>query len=785
MRAPLFLAAVAPVALMANPAIAQTVNPTEQTASEPVDGNEIVVTAQRQSQRLQDVPLSVQAVSAQGLNDRGVTDLTQLSTVTPSLQVRQDNNYTVRGVGTQSFANSVESSVATALDEVTLGSRYLNTVPLLDLERIEVLNGPQGLLFGKNASAGLVNIVTARPELGHLGADFDMQATMSDRPGKDALGTLARAALNVPIGDRSALRLNTSYTYREPSIFYRDRNHLGRKDTDFRQFGGRAKYLFEPTDALSFYLIGEYFESHGVGTNFDNTYRQLAPNSTNIPALTADGVTAGPRNFVQVTDGEQYRDLTTGGAQGSVSYDLGNGMALSNIFAWKTFTLAQQIDIDYTGSNGANINRTNASYDQYSNELRLTLPAGNALSGQAGLYFFRSSFDQNSNIAGNSYLPGFVLPTFPFCVGATVSTPSPPGCSRSNSFFLGTDKQYTVTNTSYAGFGQLTYEFSDQFNIFAGGRVTRDKVAIDLVQNRGRYFVTLGFANGVYDQSYSNTNFSWKVGGQFKPSRDVMIYASYGRGYKGPGMNDTGTSATANLAVLPEITNTAEVGLKSSFLDHKVTFNLSAFHTKFDNFQIQSFDQALRTFVLGNAAEVTSKGLEGSLDIRPVRGLTLTANGALIDSSFDRYLAPCYATQSATVASCAANNTFDATGYRLAYAPKFSGTIGARYETPADRDGMSSFVQAELYHRSRIETEVNHVPGSQIGAIDLLNGSVGVRSRRWTASLFCRNCTNEIYPLSIGPESGDAAANPPRLSFTQRFGLDSIRTIGLRFGFNY
>lgn len=768
--------------IAAVPAFAQDAAQSGDDAAS-TSANEIIVTAQRSSQRLQDVPVSLQAISGDTLRDKGVTDLRQLSTIAPGLQVQTDNNYSIRGIGTQSFAGTIEGSVATAIDDVTLGSRVLNGVPLLDIGRIEVLNGPQGLLFGKNSSAGLVNITTTRPKIGSLGVNVDLQGTLSTRPGDNAQGVQARATINVPVSANSALRVSGAYVFQQPTIAYRQVGTPGRTDTDLRQYGVKAKYLLDSGSGFSLYLIGDYFESHGIGTLFDITYRTLSPTSVNTAQLTADGITVGTRNFVQTSDAPQYRDFKTGGLQGTASYEFGNGMVLSNTLAWKTYNLDQQIDADSTGGNGANINRNKSSFDQYSNELRLALPNSGPLTGQAGLYYFASNYDQDSQIAGNNLLPGGALPRFPFCVGATVSNPSPPGCARSNSFFLGTDKIYRIENRSYAAFGQLNYAFTEQLSVFAGGRVTHDKVSLNLTQNTGKYFVVLGLPNGVYDQTYSNTNFSWKGGIQYKPTSDIMLYATYGRGYKGPGMNDAGPTATANLTVFPETTSTVEAGIKSTWLDRKLTFNVSGFHTKFKNFQIQSFDPNLRTFVIGNAAAVTSKGFEATLELRPLEGLTLSANGAYADSRFDSYIAQCYPEQ--TAASCAATKSFDAAGYQLAFAPKFTSTVGAAYEVPLGSNGTRLMLQGDWYHRSMIESNVNHAPGSQIAGIDLLNASIGIKGDHWYASLYCRNCTNKVYPLSISIEAGDASAQPPRLSYTQRFGLDSIRTVGIRMGFNF
>jgi iron complex outermembrane receptor protein len=760
---------------------AMTVSPAQaqQSGAGEEQSGDIIVTAQRRSERLQDVPVSVQAITADTLQAAGVNDQRQLALIAPSLQVQQDNNYAVRGVGTQSFANTIESSVATAIDDVTLGNRVLNGNPFLDLAQVEVLNGPQGLLFGKNASAGLVNITTKRPELGVYGASFDAEGVSRARPGSDGNGVVARATINVPLGANTALRVNGIYRYDQPVVRNIRENAYGRFDENFRQYGARAKLLIEPTDQFSIYLLGEYFQQRGVGTIFDSSFRSLAPNSISEPYLSNAGITAGPRNLDMLTDAPQFRDLNTGGAQANLSYEFDNGWSLSNVFAWKTYSLDQQVDGDTVSADGANVNAQKAKYNQYSNELRLALPAGNPLSGQVGLYYFKSTLDQQSQIAGSNLVPSFLLPSYPFCVGAAVSQPSPPGCSTSNSYFLGQDKDYRLDNESYAAFGQFTYAVTDDLKLIAGARVTRDKVAIDLAQNFDNYFVVLGVPRSTYDQSYSATTFSYRLVAQYNFNRDVMVYATYGRGWKGPGMNDTGASLDAVLRVLPERADTAEVGIKSTLFDRLLTFNASLFHTKFSNLQAQTFDTELRAFVIGNAGKATSKGAEASLTLRPFKGFSLGANASYVDAKYDSFIgAQCYPNQP----NCGTNGTFDASGNRLTFAPKFTSTISASYEARVS-DASSLLFDVGYYHRSSLESIVSAPPGSKIDGIDILNASIGLRSGPFTAALFCKNCTNKVYALQTAIEAGDS--NAGNLTIYQRMGLDSVRAIGLRFGFTY
>lgn len=322
--------------------------------------------------------------------------------------------------------------------------------------RVEVLNGPQGLLFGKNASAGLLNVVTARPKLGVFSSVTDLEFSSRETPGfsRNAPGIIARETLNIPLGSIAALRLNGLYSYEEPPISYVVTPIAGaRVELNRRNYSGKAKLLVEPTDALTIYAIGDYNELHGAGGLFTNTYLNVASNSVNLPSLNAARIVPGPDNFLYGGDGGLYRDLKVGGAQASVSYVFDSGVEVSNLVAWRFYDQSQQLDVDYLPGNGANTNRTLGDYDQYSNELRLALPSANRLSGQVGLYYFNSTLKIDSQIACGNYLPAFVARGFPFCVGATVNPGPPPNCSVSNFSFLGSDRTYKLGTESYAGFG--------------------------------------------------------------------------------------------------------------------------------------------------------------------------------------------------------------------------------------------------------------------------------------------------------------------------------------------
>ncbi len=741
--------------------------------------SDIVVTAQRRPERLQDVPVSVTAISADTLKQRGLNDQTQITLAAPSLQLGKENNFAIRGIGTLAFAGTIDASVAQAVDEVNIGRPLAAPFLFYDVAQVEVLNGPQGLLFGKNASAGLVNIRTTAAEPGVLGSSFDLEATSRTRPGDDGQGALARATLNLPVGPDAAFRVASFYSYQDALT-----QHVGLSPSyegNLRQYGIRAKFDYVLTTGLNVKLQGDFNQSEGISGYYDGTFRSIAAGSVNTGPLAADGVVPAQDNLIAAADAPVYRDLRNGGAQANIGYTFASGVSISNIAAWRFYKIDQQIDGDTTGQNAANLNHNVTRYDQYSNELRVALPEGNRLSGQAGLYYFHSKIDTFLEIGGNNFFPSFLLPQFPFCVGAAVNPGPPPNCNVSNDYFIGIDKTIAQVTDSYAAFGQLTYAVTDKLKLIGGARVTRDELSIDLKQNQLRNYFAAFAIRATYDQSLANTNFSYRLGAQYDFTRDVMIYGSYARGYKGPGFNDVGTTPTADLAINPETSKSFEVGLKSSFLNRRVIFNVSAFHTKFANYQTQSFDPVVRTFIVANGASLTSKGVEITANVRPIRHLTINGSATILDSKFDSFAgAQCYPGQ--TTPSCAAIGSFNAGGLQSPSAPKFASTVDATYEVPIGGD-LTTFVSGNWYHRSSINFLVNRAPGAQVDAIDLFGANVGVRGANWRASVFCKNCTNTIYPNYIDLESGDSIAG--RASYVQQLGYNSVRTIGLQFGFNF
>lgn len=746
-----------------------TAGPT-QTSSGLAD---IIVTAQRVAQPLQRVPVSVQPVTGADLNNRKISDLVQLQTAVPSLSVGTDNTFTLRGVGSLSFSPNVDSSVGVAIDDVSLGvPLFMNYFGFEDIDRVEVLLGPQGLLFGRNASAGLLNIVSKRPEFGGVisGSAYAESDYRDQTPG-GGWGEIIRGTVNVPLGSDAALRVNGFYSDQDPIAAVVAQAPRARYGNYQARFGFKGKLLYEPTDQLSIYVIGDFARNRGIGGEYDRTERSVGPGSATAVALARDGITAGPDNLeLGYSAPAGGLNIDTGGASITASYKFSDALTLSDILAYRYYTGGAYSDQDPTSSDGVDVSVRYGRYRQITNELRAAFNTGRFLDGQAGFYYFDSIVREQDAIGAAGY---HVLdPMFAPLVGPSDSVTNP---------YFGADLVSRTHLLSYAGFGQVNVHPVDRVTLILGGRVTRDQDHIDLVQNQRFYLVPLGAPNYRTSESTSNTDFSWKVGGQYDIPDLGMVYATYSKGYKGPAFNDTAATAGQKLAIGPETVHALEVGAKTTFLDHRLRVNLAAFRDLFDNFQVQGYDTRTASYFTSAAAKVKSQGIEAFIEARPVRAFTLSASGTLLDSKFQQFNNDhCYPGQP----TCSTLGTSNSSGNATPSSAKFTSNVTATYEHPLT-DNATFNASASWYHRSSINFSSNANPAQLLGAINTLDGSIGLTiARRYRLSVFCKNCTNKVFPTFIGLDNVDATVLGIN-STTQTFGYDSIRTIGISAGFSF
>jgi len=745
----------------------------EETAST-ID--ELVVTAQKRAENVQDVPLSITAVKGEALEALHVTQAQQLTLIDPSVRFKQSlsnsaSGFLIRGIGTSSFSAGIEQSISTVVDGVVLADPgSLST--LADIERVEILRGPQGMLFGKNASAGLVHFITKRPVLDDNSGQVRVEVGERGERNFEGIG-------NVAVGDTAALRLVVVHNERDGII-----KNVARagQDTDPRDVTGVAlKFLWKPTEDLTIFAQADRSQSDTFCCS--STWRKVTPGYAPAVTNAQYGIVAGPRNLAVAANGDFFGSSRAQGLALHVDYDL-SGYTISSISAYREARRVGFYDGDLTPVSYIDLNGGAGNTKWFTQELRLTSPIGERFDYVLGLYYYNSTAD--SEITQRGQLTWIV----PASNGQVVRVvPSQPAGT-----IFQTSTFNTIGSDSYAAFGQATLHVSDKLDIIAGLRGTHDVVKLDYRRDPvpGTVFIP-GSVALRYEQSIRNDNLSWRVGPRFNVTPDIMAYATVSKGYKGPGFS--GLSATvfgANQRVLPEIPTSYEIGFKSTFFDRRLLVNMSAYDTKVKNFQAQVSDLSSPTYSsrITNAGSIKTKGVEFNVVAQPAPDLNITFGGAYTHA---RYLdfngVQCYfgqpkVAQGGPCTAPPANPTsidgfFNAKGLRLAAVPTWvlGSTVSYSREIGS---GLRAFGQANWNWQSDTNYAANGDPGTIQKAYSLVGGRVGISGadERWTLALYASNLFDKRWAAQITP-SPVTTLNPG--GYLQYFSPDSVRRVGASF----
>lgn len=740
------LAGSATIAL-ASQAGAQTTAPAQTPGIEPAVASidDIVVTAQKREQRLQDVPITISVVNGEQLTRQNVNVVEDLVRTNPALNAAGPPGFgalAIRGVGNLSFSRSTEGSVGVVVDGVALANTSIIPPQLFDIARVEVLEGPQGTLFGRNASAGVLNVVTNAPDptafeaIGHI--DAGSRNTY-----------IARGTLNLPVGDTAALRVSGGYS-QDPEVQKNlfDGSWL-RRETK----GGRVRFLWEPSDILSINLSADYTQISSDGGALYIPF-QANPARPYGARLTACGVTVGPDNDAGCVNGGNAQENEAYGVSGQVDLDLGP-VVLTSITAYRGLSSKASNDVDSVPITRLNQIVDNSA-DNFSQEVRLSSPAGGFVEYVAGLYYFRSETDNlisqfgpvltDLNLIGGCPLPAAVLCTLPVGQNALIDTET----------------------TSYAAFGQATINATDRLRFILGARLGHEEVASRTVTTVAPGAIGAIAPSLPIDETVEDDYFSYRLGVQYDVTAASIAYATYTRGYKGPAINDTVTSAAIPIIVRPEIPNAAEIGLKTT-LSPRAVLNVSAYYTTIDDFQAQFFDASIPAFVFGNAPELTTKGVAVNLFGRPFDGLTGALGVAYNDAEYgEGYLV-----------SNLANVVVDADGNTLIGSAKWKATLSGEYVRSLS-GGLEAFVQGDVLYQSRRQSNAANDDAVSIEGAAIVGGRIGVRFEdgRFGASIFVRNLFDEYRPaIRLATPTAAQQLDPTALS--QFSGPESHRVIGL------
>ena len=707
-------AIAAALALAATPAFAA------QNDGESVSLQAVTVTATRRAESLQKVPVAVSVVDGEQLerdNRNGVASIVQQ---VPSLNFRtgasnKDTSLFIRGVGTISTSPGVEPTVATVIDGVVYGRPGQATLDLLDLERIEVLRGPQGTLFGKNASAGVLNIVTRAPtEETHGYIDQSYYSGNESRTRFGIGGSL--------IPDTLKGSLTTLFGSYDGNV---DNRANGHEVNGYNRKGIRGKLVFTPNDDLTLTLAADYMQSHDDAPN-GVVSKALTPGFASALAP----VDASNHSRDIVSDYRSHVEDINKGLSAQLDWNLGD-YTLTSITAWRGWDNTQWQDGDRLATVSTAFPGTedkgDLSYDQYSQELRLASPKGEFVEYVGGLFYMHGKDEE-------TYRRSLVTPT---------------GLQRGVA-------DYSTTSDSYSVFGETTLNFTSRLRGIAGLRWTHD----DLEYDHRRASTSATTVSGIQPATRSSGSvdedgWSGRLGVQYDLSDDVMAYVTYSRGYKGPAYNVFFNMQPRDTdALKPETSNTWEAGIKDSAWDNRLTTNLAVFHSDYDNYQANFFDTVAGQVVtrLINAGSVSTEGVELDYALQATPNLKLSGALAYTKARIDQFSCPAGA-----AASC------NVDGKTLPYSPDWKSYVRADYSIPL-ANGLDVELGTDYSWQSEVQYDISQNPDTRQGAYGIWNASIALAdyNNGWRVALLGKNLADKSYSPMLASGSGYIYRAVPR-----------------------
>jgi iron complex outermembrane receptor protein len=686
------------------------------------DLNTIVVTAEKREERLQDVPIPISVVNTQSLQDNNQVRLQDFYTQVPSVTVTPgtwSTGITIRGI-TTGQAVGTTPTVGITVDDLPFGSSIVTFVPELDpgdLERIEVLRGPQGALYGSSSMGGVIRYVTADPSTDSVSGRVESGAS-SIYNGAE-LGYTFRASVNMPLSDNFAVRVS-GFTRQDPGFI--DNTLLGINGiNEDRANGARLVALWRPTDTLSIKLSSLYQDIRGDGSDFEL-------NGPGSPGQYQQSFVKGVGNYdnrsqnygLVVKDKVGIFDLTS--VSGYSAYSFSNGLDYSSALGF----LSNQ----FFGVNGAPLFGfyTNTKLDQ---EFRVSFSLGR-LDTTVGAY----------------YTHEYVSPA----VQILDATNPISGAFAGQLFHVA----YGYGYDEYAGFTDLTYHFTDQFALEVGGRESHIDDTYNAYNWTGPYgaaFVCGADPCSTPAQKSSSSPFTYLASPQFKITPDLMVYARVASGYRSGGPNATGPGIPPEYQ--PDKTYNYEIGTKDDFLDHKLSVDASIYYIDWKNIQTGLQDPISHLVYTGNAGTAKSEGVEVQVESRPLQGLTISS---------------WLAWSEAIITSVPANlsGLSLAPGDRLPYSPRVSGNVAVNQEFALSGE-LKGFVGGTVsYVGNRYDTFEGTAERPYLPPYAKTDLRTGVKHGTWTVNLYANNVTNKrgLLSGSLVGQPGYYYIQPRLLGFT-------------------
>ena len=718
----------------------------EQGTAQDDTSNDIVVTAQKREQRVQDVPLAVQVLTGDTLQAQGVRQFADLTKASPSLVINPseqpvNNSISIRGIGTFAFSPSVEPSVAVQIDDVPVQFLARAFADLSDIERVEILRGPQSTLYGRSASAGLINIVTQGPTSTLTGRVAAL-ATSDDEYGWNIAGA-------GPITDTLGFRASGNFDKFRGNV----RNVFnGDKVSGYETLSLKGKLVWDPTSTLNLTAQVGYIDGQ---TTIGRPFIRVSPNArlrgvaANTPAVFAPGITFtdGNREVVNnINSGTDYQDFAT---SLRASLDLGPAtlMSITAYDKFKQFDILDQDESAIASLDNSQFGtfRTKA----FSQEFRLVSPGADRFRYTLGLFYSNLELTRD------------------FTRG--------PFFSQARWFATNGTKQY-------ASFGQLEFDLLKGTTLIGGVRAGRGEIDYTFrdIANGGAFF------SGADSKTFE----TYKAGIQQQVAPDVMTFLTYATGFKGQAY-DIGTGF--NLLrqrtgpVQPETSKDLQFGVKSQFFNRRLTLNVTLFDTKFDNFQAQGIEtlpDGTINFRLANVGKLRTRGVEVESSVRLSQTLNITGGATYNDAEITSFpVAQCYPGQSAAQGCLGSPGRQNLAGFRPAQAPEWKVAVSGDF-TPRLTDNLNGLLQAAATYQSRINYSISQDPQTEQPGYTIVNLSAGIRQadRRWEIVGFVNNLTNKQYFSNLANSFGNQGSALATQSYLPR---DFRRYGGIRASYNF
>lgn len=680
----------------------------------------ITVTAQKRSESVQEVPIAISAYDAKRLEETGFDGFEDLENMTPGLQLGNFGPVTfvnLRGIGNENTTAGGDPGVALHYDGVYLGRPVAFLFSAFDSERVEVLRGPQGTLYGRNATGGSINYITRKPE-DEFGAEADFTVGNYEM-------FRGRAAVNVPISDGISARVVGFFEERDG---FTENLSGGPNPNDASNWGLRGHLSFDIADSGSLLLSANYVSSGGVGTKPE--LREAYMGTTVSPPRPLGGppgfaFSGGPpsgvpggniyidadgnvpvndlRPFREATDADLSSDLEFLLISATFEYDFGP-VALKSITGYAESSYSSLQDQDHSELALAHLLLLESS-EQFTQEVQLLSNTDSPFQWIAGAYLFNENASRRSQFFEGR-----------FDVFADVfNVPA------------GWDIDGDVETTSYAFFAQASYELSDQFSLTGGIRYSNDKKS---GENRGFIFAGAPYAAPVEDQWDEVT---YKAVVNYQPTPDILLYGSFSTGYRSGGINQAVNPINENALYEPETVDAFEIGFKSTLLDRRLQLNISAYHNDYSQLQFQVFGATGPAAF--NASGATVKGIEVEMLATPTNGLTIDLGASYNDSEFDEQIV--------------AGQQLG--GNQVQRTPEWTFNIGATQEFDLGDRGMLRIRGDFAYTDDMFYTAFNRTGGfGDLGGSDFAESYENVNFRliwndkdeRWTAEFAATNVFN-------------------------------------------